>query len=373
MKNTAFLFILFFIYCPAALGTLYDMLGVSCNCTQEEIEQGYKRMRGAFHPDRNKASDATRTFQEIKEAYDILRNPTLRTQYNNQIRTEKYRQEFKNESNKATSKTRDDNVREEQVIGDTELHIAIKRDRRRYGEFYDQHEGKVIQMIQVLLEEEVNLDAQNSRKETSLALAIQRVLPKVINFLLDKGADPGISDQNGNNALHALILSGKEYYCEPPQQRQKRIVSLAKSMIEKSKETNLLTARNNKQQLPLHLAVLHDLPKVAELIIKQNGTENLKKEERSLLIQEAIQREHIEVVRLLRKNVTKETNSSDQPVAANTKSNNNMKADQAIENTQFHLSIKNNYKESYDQTENRFLNVLNTFCQTIFSWKKAEQ
>lgn len=83
MKKYSFLFFFVFIYHTATLGnTLYDLLGVSTeDFSQENLDAAHKRMRAAFHPDRNKAPDAEERFKEIQEAYDILSSPALRGKY----------------------------------------------------------------------------------------------------------------------------------------------------------------------------------------------------------------------------------------------------------------------------------------------------
>ena len=320
MRKILFLYFIFILPAAAVSETLYDLLGVSNDCSQEELKTSYRRMRGVFHPDRNKAPDAQQKFQEIQEAYEILSSPGLRAKYDSWIETDEYQNEFGNGDSQSTAKEPDDdeetaewpNDNEETVeesdsksspkadqrAGNSELHLAISR-QWRLGEPKDYHQKKIIQMILSILEEPTDLNAQNSWEETPLSLAIQRDLPKVIRFLLYRGANPKIPDRYGDNALHTLIIRRKRFN-ETDGYHQNYIISLARAMIKKSNRTNLLNAKNNNGRRPLHMAILWNLPNVAEWIISQGGAESLEEKERIFLSREAVTRDQIEVVRLLK-------------------------------------------------------------------------
>ncbi len=59
----------------------YKVLGVSKNATKEEIKAAYKKLAKEFHPDVNKAPDATEKFKEINEAASVLADDQKRQQY----------------------------------------------------------------------------------------------------------------------------------------------------------------------------------------------------------------------------------------------------------------------------------------------------
>jgi curved DNA-binding protein CbpA len=62
---------------------LYEKLGVLPNATQEEIKAAFIQKAKAYHPDTRKGNDpeSVKKFIEIREAYEILRDPEKRRQY----------------------------------------------------------------------------------------------------------------------------------------------------------------------------------------------------------------------------------------------------------------------------------------------------
>lgn len=50
----------------------YDVLGVSKNASAVEIKRAYRKLALQYHPDRNKAQDASEKFKEVNEAYEVL-------------------------------------------------------------------------------------------------------------------------------------------------------------------------------------------------------------------------------------------------------------------------------------------------------------
>ena len=59
----------------------YDVLGVSRNASKDDIKGSYRKLALQYHPDRNKAPEATEKFKEISEAYAILSDDEKRRQY----------------------------------------------------------------------------------------------------------------------------------------------------------------------------------------------------------------------------------------------------------------------------------------------------
>jgi len=59
----------------------YDVLGVDRSATRDRIKQAYRKLALQYHPDRNKAADATAKFRELAEAYAVLSDDTKRREY----------------------------------------------------------------------------------------------------------------------------------------------------------------------------------------------------------------------------------------------------------------------------------------------------
>ncbi len=61
----------------------YDILGVSKDASADEIKNAYRSMAKKYHPDINKAPDAAEKFKEVNEAYEVLGDPTKKSNYDN--------------------------------------------------------------------------------------------------------------------------------------------------------------------------------------------------------------------------------------------------------------------------------------------------
>ena len=59
----------------------YKILGVERDASKDDIKRAYRRLARKYHPDVSKESDAEVRFKEMKEAYEVLKDPEKRSAY----------------------------------------------------------------------------------------------------------------------------------------------------------------------------------------------------------------------------------------------------------------------------------------------------
>lgn len=59
---------------------LYQILGVSVNCSSSEVRKSYRKLSAKFHPDNKETGDKDE-FEKIKIAHDVLIDPKRRKRY----------------------------------------------------------------------------------------------------------------------------------------------------------------------------------------------------------------------------------------------------------------------------------------------------
>lgn len=284
------LFFCFIFYSATSIATTYyDILNVPRDASQKEIKRAYTKMIREFHPDRNPDPDATQISQKINKAYDILKNPILRTKYDQELEAQEY-QTSTEPNNEETGPT-DKGNRFHEAIEKLDLTSPFDNSDTRFRTLKEMEPGirkTVFTIFKIWPETDIN--AVNGRKETPLALAIKQQFLKVAYLFLETGAKPEIQDEDDNNALHLLAMEQHTWYdleLEYPDSaskllnikfysqrkkdrdnRRKDLLLLAKTAIEKAKGSNLLTARNNEGDRPLHTAIQHGFSSLAELLIE---------------------------------------------------------------------------------------------------------
>jgi len=59
----------------------YKILGISRDAKEQEIKKAFRKLARKYHPDRNKEPGAEEEFKKINEAYQILSDPSKKSQY----------------------------------------------------------------------------------------------------------------------------------------------------------------------------------------------------------------------------------------------------------------------------------------------------
>ena len=60
----------------------YELLGVNRTASADDIKKAYRKLAMQHHPDRNHGNkDAEKKFKDLSHAYDVLKDPDKRAQY----------------------------------------------------------------------------------------------------------------------------------------------------------------------------------------------------------------------------------------------------------------------------------------------------
>lgn len=59
----------------------YGIMGLDENATADDIKKAYKRLARKYHPDVSKEKDAEQRFKDVGEAYEVLKDPDRRREY----------------------------------------------------------------------------------------------------------------------------------------------------------------------------------------------------------------------------------------------------------------------------------------------------
>ena len=241
-----------FFFLPALMfsqttsADLYDDFSINPSASQDEIEKAWKGRLGSYHPDKHihgknglseKAANkifaflrSERTLQEIeaeddpelkpykdlKKGFYVLRDPTLRKQYDEWLKTHDHEEGVRRQSRegeggfeKARSSGRDTDgngySRQTGRAGNFNLLYEAIFSAKRVAFDEGPNERELQELILTILEEDININERNPNGETALYLAAERGYHRTVEILLDAKADPNIPDNNGKTALYRTV------------------------------------------------------------------------------------------------------------------------------------------------------------------------
>ncbi len=114
----------------------YKIMGLESSASAEEIKRAYRKLARKFHPDVSKEVNAEAKFKELGEAYEVLKDPKKRAQY------DKYGQYWKEQGQRPQQDPRADarSYRSDETMhhGFEDFINSIFRDRQQQRQpFYD--------------------------------------------------------------------------------------------------------------------------------------------------------------------------------------------------------------------------------------------
>ncbi|WP_298628445.1 DnaJ C-terminal domain-containing protein [uncultured Legionella sp.] len=70
----------------------YKIMGVSSDASEKDIKTAYRKLARKYHPDISKEPNAEEQFKEMGEAYEVLRDPAKRAEYDQYLKNRAFNQ-----------------------------------------------------------------------------------------------------------------------------------------------------------------------------------------------------------------------------------------------------------------------------------------
>ncbi|MDI1352530.1 MAG: DnaJ C-terminal domain-containing protein [bacterium] len=70
----------------------YKIMGVAQNASEKDIKTAYRKLARKYHPDLNKEANAEEHFKEMGEAYEVLKDPAKRAEYDQYVKNREFNQ-----------------------------------------------------------------------------------------------------------------------------------------------------------------------------------------------------------------------------------------------------------------------------------------
>lgn len=234
------LIFLSFFYSTNSYGSenFYKVLNVPKDATQEQIKKAFKRIAMKNHPDRldpnlskQEKKERTETFMQAKKAYDVLRDPEQRSNYDKFGHEEFMQSSASQASEDSFSKIFED--------------IFVKEDTKESSERKNYSE-KMIYHFQIILKNTMNLKSSKGDPKQ-----LQKLNDLALKELLKSADSP-----KSNKKTRQRILN--DFYSEVSKEKIESILKHSKGLQKHSSSSSLTPL----EDLPLYKALKNFLDKV---------------------------------------------------------------------------------------------------------------
>lgn len=150
--------------------TLYEILEVSENASQEIIEKAYKVLAKKYHPDlqaEENKQEAEKHMKEINEAYEILGDEVKRKEYDAKLERDRQEKEEREDSKRQTTNYSNINYQEQmKTYNNQQAHNEKQRPmtEEEYKEAKRQQQEEIKRQQKMQQEMQKNMQAQYEQK-----------------------------------------------------------------------------------------------------------------------------------------------------------------------------------------------------------------
>ena len=144
--------------------------------------------------------------------------------------------------------------------GKTPLHLLLEGDPT--------YEDNIPDLVRLLLECGMDVDAQDEYHATPLLLVVVRHMDDIAQILLERGAKPNVKNNKGKTPLHLLL---ERKYLEYDHVNE--VLAVERLLLECGADVN---AQDEDSITPLHLASRHDRLEIAQITLDYSDVEKIR-------------------------------------------------------------------------------------------------
>ena len=365
-----FAFLSGLIFSQGALANLYETIGLTPSATEKDIAKAYKKKINFYHPDKhiNGAKGLSPSFAEkifvflrqkqtlkeieavddpelkpyieLKRAFYILRDPTLKRKYDEQPNSPGHEENMKRQGQEETAGNPGQNHASGASAGQRTsygrgnhasgasagrrtgrqsvnesglLHEAIlsaERSSLHWSLKPHEQEAQIVDTVQAVLEGNININKRDHNGKTALYLAVERGYSQIVRMLLKAGANPNIPDNIERLPAHVVFDAPFEKSIDNRYHdliSKEKLIKQTLSLLAQFKAD--FSKRDNNGQTVIEIAMENELYGVAGMLLEQ-GAHYLTDTDREILSVMAVRKQKAELIRLIRKTTAAPTEKS---------------------------------------------------------------